>query len=206
MPCHPNPLSVRSQCGSSYLGSSLGRGRSDPMPGSAGANPTSAARDRWLARQPDPTVAAGVRAQRWLGLIQWKLGHAAEALGNLSTLADRLTMRDGFSQGIGRARRRPGRVRDAGGEAGARRHQPRHWPREAQAWPPLARRCNRHDAAMQEYAEVFHATLPCRSKRSPLCGNRQRFPRSPCDPGQASEKRTSHEGCGRKGYARHWVR
>ena len=67
------------------------------MPGSAGANPTSAARDRWLARQPDPTVAAGVRAQRWLGLIQWKLGHAAEALGNLSTLADRLTMRDGFT-------------------------------------------------------------------------------------------------------------
>ena len=42
-------------------------------------------------------------------MIQWKLGHAAEALGNLSTLADRLTMRDGFSQGIGRARRRPGR-------------------------------------------------------------------------------------------------
>ena len=44
-------------------------------------------------------------------------------------------------QGLGRARRRPGHVRDAGGEAGARRHQPRHWPREAQAWPPLARRC-----------------------------------------------------------------
>ena len=67
------------------------------MLGSAGANPTSAARDRWLARQPDPTVVAGVREQRWLGLIQWKLGHAAEALGNLSTLADRLTMRDGFT-------------------------------------------------------------------------------------------------------------
>jgi len=48
---------------------------------------------------------------------------------------------DVISQGIGRARRRPGRVRDAGGEAGTRRHQPRHWPREAQAWPPLARRC-----------------------------------------------------------------
>ena len=44
-------------------------------------------------------------------------------------------------QGLGRARRRPGRVRDVGGEAGARRHQPRHWPRKAQAWPPLARRC-----------------------------------------------------------------
>ena len=43
-------------------------------------------------------------------------------------------------QGLGRARRRPGPVRDVGGEAGARRHQPRHWPREAQAWPPLARR------------------------------------------------------------------
>ena len=38
-------------------------------------------------------------------------------------------------QGLGRARRRPGRVRDVGGEAGARRHQPRHWPRDAQAWP-----------------------------------------------------------------------
>ena len=44
-------------------------------------------------------------------------------------------------QGLGRARRRPGRVRDVGGEAGARRHQPRHWPRKAQAWPPLAHRC-----------------------------------------------------------------
>ena len=44
-------------------------------------------------------------------------------------------------QGLGRARRRPGRVRYVGGEAGARRHQPRHWPRKAQAWPPLARRC-----------------------------------------------------------------
>jgi len=46
---------------------------SDPMPGSAGANPTSAARDRWLARQPDSTVAAGVRTRCYHPLLSSSL-------------------------------------------------------------------------------------------------------------------------------------
>ena len=58
-------------------------------------------------------------------------------------------------QGLGRARRRPGRVRDVGGEAGARRHQPRHWPREAQAWPRA--RCGRRSWSPTSSAKALAA-------------------------------------------------
>ena len=58
-------------------------------------------------------------------------------------------------QGLGRPRRRPGRVREAGGEAGARRHQPRHWPREAQAWPRA--RCGRRSWSPTSSAKALAA-------------------------------------------------
>ena len=70
------------------------------MSGSAGAGASSAGRVRWLARQPDPIVAAAVRSQRWRDLIQWKLGHAVEAIetfSETSTVSNRLIMRDGFN-------------------------------------------------------------------------------------------------------------
>ena len=70
------------------------------MSGSAGAGASSAGRVRWLLRQPDPIVAAAVRSQRWRDLIQWKLGHAVEAIEKFSetpTVSNRLIMRDGFN-------------------------------------------------------------------------------------------------------------
>ena len=70
------------------------------MSGSAGAGASSAARERWLARHPDPIVAAAVRSKLWRGLIQWKLGHAVEAIekfSRTSTVSNRLIMRDGFN-------------------------------------------------------------------------------------------------------------
>ena len=58
-------------------------------------------------------------------------------------------------QGLGRARRRPGPVRDAEGEAGAQRHQPRHWPRKAQAWPRA--RCGRRSWSPTSSAKALAA-------------------------------------------------